>query len=63
MGLAVSGEPATSAENSGADEAEEVGEDDSIVHHTASIGDVEVCNTFCPLLLQKYSDDRLVLHL
>lgn len=41
MGLAVSGEPATSAENSGADEAEEVGEDDSIVHHTASIGDVE----------------------
>ncbi|KAF8377984.1 hypothetical protein HHK36_031373 [Tetracentron sinense] len=42
MGLAVSGEAATSAELSGPDEAEEVGtEGESIVHHTASVGDVE----------------------
>lgn len=43
MGLAVSGETATSADNSGVDEAEESGNDDeSIVHTTASVGDVEV---------------------
>ena len=43
MGLAVSGDGATSADNAGADEAEELGnEDESIVHHTASVGDVEV---------------------
>ncbi|GMP64569.1 hypothetical protein CsSME_00025789 [Camellia sinensis var. sinensis] len=42
MGLAVAGEPATSAENAGPDEIEEPGiEDESIVHHTASVGDVE----------------------
>ncbi|KAJ0028075.1 hypothetical protein Pint_36540 [Pistacia integerrima] len=42
MGLAVAGDPATSADNAGQDEAEEVGnEDESIVHHTASVGDVE----------------------
>ncbi|KAL6963550.1 hypothetical protein U1Q18_034561 [Sarracenia purpurea var. burkii] len=42
MGLAVAGDAATSAENSGADETEEPGnEDESIVHHTASVGDVE----------------------
>lgn len=42
MGLAVPGEAATSAENSGADETDELGnEDESIVHHTASVGDVE----------------------
>ncbi|KDP47058.1 hypothetical protein JCGZ_10785 [Jatropha curcas] len=42
MGLAVSGEAATSAENPGQDEAEEAGnEDESIVHHCASVGDVE----------------------
>ncbi|GFY89804.1 ankyrin repeat-containing 2B [Actinidia rufa] len=43
MGLAVAGEAATSAENSGPEEIEETGnEDESIVHHTASVGDVEV---------------------
>ncbi|XP_052191970.1 ankyrin repeat domain-containing protein 2B isoform X2 [Diospyros lotus] len=43
MGLAVAGESATSAENSGPDETEEPGnEDESIVHRTASVGDVEV---------------------
>lgn len=43
MGLAVAGDPATSAENSGVEETEEAGnEDESIVHHTASVGDVEV---------------------
>ncbi|KAK9286880.1 hypothetical protein L1049_015286 [Liquidambar formosana] len=41
MGLPVSGDVATSAENSGPDEAEEGNEDESIVHHTASVGDVE----------------------
>ncbi|XP_027330234.1 ankyrin repeat domain-containing protein 2B-like isoform X1 [Abrus precatorius] len=42
MGLANSGEAAASAENSGVDETEDVGnEDESIVHHTASVGDVE----------------------
>lgn len=43
MGIGVSGEAATSAEISGPEEAEEAGyEDESIVHHTASTGDVEV---------------------
>ena len=43
MGLAVAGETATSAENSQLEEIEEPGnEDESIVHHTASVGDVEV---------------------
>ncbi|KAH7554304.1 hypothetical protein ACOSQ2_028826 [Xanthoceras sorbifolium] len=42
MGLAVGGDAATSAENSALDESEEGGnEDESIVHHTASVGDVE----------------------
>ncbi|XP_059647335.1 ankyrin repeat domain-containing protein 2A-like [Cornus florida] len=42
MGLAVAGEAATSAENSGLEETEEPGnEDESIVHHTASVGDME----------------------
>lgn len=42
MGLAVGGDATTSADNAGADEAEEVGnEDESIVHHTASVGDAE----------------------
>ncbi|CAN1305156.1 Ankyrin repeat domain-containing protein 2B [Linum perenne] len=40
MGLAVPGEAATSAENSGLEEADEGGNDDeSIVHHCASVGD------------------------
>nr|KJB31930.1 hypothetical protein B456_005G214800 [Gossypium raimondii] len=43
MGLAVSGDAATSADNSAADEGDEVGnEDESIVHNCASVGDVEV---------------------
>ncbi|KAH7518214.1 hypothetical protein FEM48_Zijuj09G0147800 [Ziziphus jujuba var. spinosa] len=42
MGLAASGDAATSVENSGQEETEDVGnEDESIVHHTASVGDVE----------------------
>nr|KJB31933.1 hypothetical protein B456_005G214800 [Gossypium raimondii] len=42
MGLAVSGDAATSADNSAADEGDEVGnEDESIVHNCASVGDVE----------------------
>lgn len=43
MGLAVGGDATTSADNAGTDEAEEAGnEDESIVHHTASVGDAEV---------------------
>lgn len=43
MGLAVAGDAATSADNSAVDDTEEAGnEDESIVHHTASVGDVEV---------------------
>lgn len=42
MGLAVSGDAVPSVENSGQDETEDVGnEDESIVHQTASVGDVE----------------------
>ncbi|KAK8698726.1 hypothetical protein V6N13_114835 [Hibiscus sabdariffa] len=42
MGLAVSGDAATSAGNSAADEEDEAGnEDESIVHHCASVGDFE----------------------
>ncbi|CAL2279984.1 unnamed protein product [Prunus armeniaca] len=42
MGLAVPGDAATSADNSGPEEVEDAGnEDESIVHHTASVGDVE----------------------
>ncbi|TKY49875.1 Ankyrin repeat domain-containing protein 2 [Spatholobus suberectus] len=42
MGLANSGDVAASAENSGVDETEDLGnEDESIVHQTASVGDVE----------------------
>lgn len=50
MGVAVSGDAATSAENSVPDEAEDLGnEDESIVHQTASVGDVEVW--YCTFLL------------
>ena len=44
MGLPVTGDPTAFAGNSGAGEAEEeeVNEDESIVHQTASTGDVEV---------------------
>lgn len=42
MGLAASGDPATSADNAGAEEEDAGNEDESIVHHTASVGDVEV---------------------
>ncbi|KAG6651456.1 ankyrin repeat domain-containing protein 2B [Carya illinoinensis] len=42
MGLAAAGDATTSAENSVPDEPEDPGnEDESIVHHTASVGDVE----------------------
>ncbi len=41
MGLAVAGDTATSAEHSGTEETEEANEDESIIHHTASVGDVE----------------------
>lgn len=42
MGLAVSGDAATSADNAGQQEEDAGNEDESIVHHTASVGDVEV---------------------
>ena len=47
MGIGSSGEAATSTEHSGPEEAEEEGgyEDESVVHHMASIGDVEVFET------------------
>ncbi|KAI4305052.1 hypothetical protein L6164_028442 [Bauhinia variegata] len=42
MGLSASGDASASAENAGPDETEDPGnEDESLVHHTASIGDVE----------------------
>ncbi|KAF5813801.1 putative ankyrin repeat-containing domain, STI1 domain-containing protein [Helianthus annuus] len=41
MGLPVTGDPTAFAGNSGDGEAEEVNEDESIVHQTASVGDVE----------------------
>ncbi|GMN50161.1 hypothetical protein TIFTF001_019317 [Ficus carica] len=41
MGLAASGDPATSADNAGAEEEDAGNEDESIVHRTASVGDVE----------------------
>lgn len=49
MGLAVSGDATTSVENPGQDEAEEAGneEDESVVHHCASVGDVEVNYNLC----------------
>ena len=43
MGLANSGDATASAENAVPDETEDLGnEDESIVHQTASVGDVEV---------------------
>lgn len=61
MGLPTSGDAAP-AENSGQDETEDVGnEDESIVHQTASVGDVEVrittifkCISFKTEILQIY---------
>ena len=47
MGLAVVGDGTTSADNSVPDETEEPGnEDESVVHHTASVGDVEVLSIY-----------------
>lgn len=45
MGIGTSGEGEASVERSVAEEVQEESgyEDESIVHHTASIGDVEVC--------------------
>lgn len=58
MGLAASGDGAPSAENSGQEETEEVGNDDeSIVHQTASVGDVEVR---LPLFLFAYSPKHIL---
>ncbi|MGV7989069.1 hypothetical protein PJP10_32370, partial [Mycobacterium kansasii] len=52
MGLGASGEAATSTELSGPDEAEEEAayEDESVVHQTASAGDVEVLFFWISLL-------------
>lgn len=59
MGLAASGDPATSADNAGADDAEDAGnEDESIVHHTASVGDVEVYQVWFILLERSCSINR-----
>lgn len=54
MGLGAAGEAATSAELSAQDEAEEETgyEDESTVHHTASVGDVEVISIFFDLCLE-----------
>ncbi|KAG9130620.1 hypothetical protein Leryth_011868 [Lithospermum erythrorhizon] len=41
MGFAVAGEAGASSGNAEPEETEEAGEDESIVHHTASVGDVE----------------------
>ncbi|KAK1364919.1 hypothetical protein POM88_040480 [Heracleum sosnowskyi] len=51
MGLPVSGDAVASAETSGQDESDEVGnEGESIVHNTASVGDVEF-DVLCAQLL------------
>ena len=42
MGMAAVGESATSAGDAAEDESEEVNDEESIVHHTASVGDEEV---------------------
>lgn len=50
MGLPVPAEAATSTDHSGLDDSEEPeNEDESVIHHTASTGDVEVHsnNLFC----------------
>ncbi|KAK4557125.1 hypothetical protein RGQ29_007050 [Quercus rubra] len=66
MGLAVSGDAATSAEHSGPDEAEDLSnEDESIVHHTASVGDVEGLKNALASGANKDEDDsegRTALH-
>lgn len=66
MGLAVSGDAATSAEPSGPDEAEDLSnEDESIVHHTASVGDVEGLKNALASGANKDEDDsegRTALH-
>ena len=61
MGLAVSGDAATSAEHSGPDEAEDLSnEDESIVHHTASVGDVEVLHSaFALIPLVRFCFDKV----
>ncbi|KAJ7969013.1 Ankyrin repeat domain-containing protein [Quillaja saponaria] len=46
--LSVSGDATTSADTSGADETDDLGNDDeSIVHHTSSVGDVRNKMRFC----------------
>ena len=61
MGLPVTGDATAFAGNSEADEAEEACEDESIVHHTASVGDVEVYAIFKNTLV--YSSFMIILHL
>ncbi|KAG8473400.1 hypothetical protein CXB51_035696 [Gossypium anomalum] len=66
MGLAVTGDAATSAGNSAADEEDEAGnEDESIVHHCASVGDVEGLKTALSSGADKDEEDsegRTALH-
>ncbi|KAM7470371.1 hypothetical protein LguiA_008554 [Lonicera macranthoides] len=66
MGLAVTGDAVTPTENSGPDETEELGnEDESIVHHTASVGDVEGLKTALASGADKDEEDsegRTALH-
>ncbi|XP_022763858.1 ankyrin repeat domain-containing protein 2A-like [Durio zibethinus] len=66
MGLAVSGDVATFAGNSVADEGDEVGnEDESIVHNCASVGDVEGLKTALASGADKDEEDsegRTALH-
>ncbi|XVF44642.1 hypothetical protein PTKIN_Ptkin02bG0140300 [Pterospermum kingtungense] len=66
MGLAVSGDAASSAGNPAADEGDEAGnEDESIVHHCASVGDVEDLKTALASGADKDEEDsegRTALH-
>ncbi|WVY99317.1 hypothetical protein V8G54_025387 [Vigna mungo] len=66
MGLANSGDVGATAEHSGGDETEDLGnEDESIVHHTASVGDVEGLKTALASGADKDEEDsegRTALH-
>ncbi|XP_044509479.1 ankyrin repeat domain-containing protein 2A-like isoform X2 [Mangifera indica] len=66
MGHAIAGDPATSSDNAEQDVSEEVGnEDESIVHHTASVGDVEGLKTALASGADKDEEDsegRTALH-
>jgi len=66
MGLANSGDVSATTENSEGDETEDLGiEDESIVHHTASVGDVEGLKTTLASGADKDEEDsegRTALH-